>query len=341
MIYNSVPPHTQRTYRPKRVSLRAAATSDYLARLAPRLTSRDRWLIRMLYEHRVFTSSQITDLAWPSVRAANHRLHQLYVWRVVDRFKPFVSYGSAPMHYVLDLAGATVLAHEECLDLRSLGYRHERAMSIAHSLLLAHAVGTNGFFTDLLALSRQADTPGHLAAWWSEARCRRHFGDVVCPDGYGRWQAPDGEFEWFLEYDRGTERPAKRVGDKLPRYAKLAENTGIITPVLVWTPTLRRETAVRHALDQALAALPDRATVPVAVTHAELTADGDALSACWLPLTASSAHRLPLSALSSAWPQLPPLPATPDEPASRSGTTSLLPPPIPQCPKAGSDHGWW
>ncbi|MFF4257924.1 replication-relaxation family protein [Streptomyces sp. NPDC001663] len=341
MITNAVPPLTLRACRPKRISRRAAVTGEYLARLAPRLTTRDRWLIRMLYEHRVFTSGQIAELAWPSVRAANLRLRQLYMWRVVDRFQPFVSYGTAPMHYILDIAGATVLAREEGVELRAIGYRHERAMSIAYSLLLAHAVGTNGVFTSLIARSRQADVDGFLVAWWSEARCRRHFGDVVCPDGYGRWWTPAGELEWFLEYDRGTERPAKRVGDKLPRYAKLAENTSIVTPVLVWTPTLRRESGVRHALGQALATLPDPATVPVATTNGELPTASDPLGDSWLPLNGPASRRRPLSALLSAWPQLPLLPATQEDIGGSNGANSLLPPPVPQCPKPGTGHGWW
>ena len=37
--------------------------------LAGRLTARDRWLLRMLHEHRVLTTSQIIQLAFGTTRA--------------------------------------------------------------------------------------------------------------------------------------------------------------------------------------------------------------------------------------------------------------------------------
>ena len=53
-----------------------------------------------------------------------------------------ISTGTAPMHYVLDIAGAVALAYEDGLEPKQLGYRHEDAIGIAHSLRLAHAVGS-------------------------------------------------------------------------------------------------------------------------------------------------------------------------------------------------------
>ncbi len=73
----------------------------------------------MLYEHKVLTTQQIVELCYPSMRAANHRLLDLFMWRVVDRFQPFVTTGTAPMHYVLDIAGAVALAYEDGLDPKS------------------------------------------------------------------------------------------------------------------------------------------------------------------------------------------------------------------------------
>lgn len=80
--------------------------------------------------------------------------------------------------------------------MKLLGYRHDRAIQIAHSLRLAHTVGVNGFFADLVAIARHSPTarPGDgiadasraVTAWWSEARCARLFGEHVRPDAYGR-----------------------------------------------------------------------------------------------------------------------------------------------------------
>ncbi|MEU6260168.1 replication-relaxation family protein [Streptomyces griseorubiginosus] len=332
MITNPTQQRALRGHRPQRVSHRVAATGEYVARLSERLTDRDRWLARMLYEHKVLTTHQITEIAHPSPRAANTRLLQLYKWRLVDRFQPFITSGSAPMHYVLDVAGATILAREDGLDPKQLNYKHERAIGIAHSLHLAHTVGTNGFFTALIAYSRRPRTPGELTTWWSESRCRRHFGDIVLPDGYGRWREQRTEFEWFLEFDLATERP-DRVAAKLPRYAQLATATGIITPVLVWMPTARRETQVRRALTTSLAILDGPESVPVATAAADLNASPYA--ACWQPLGSQQppTTRLRLSELSHAWPHLPPLsPASSLTNTTGSGSSNDLLPPPPRAP---------
>src|SRR5947207_2412454 len=100
---------------------------------------------------------------------------------------------------------AVALAYEDGLDPKQLGYRHEDAIGIAHSLRLAHTVGVNGFFTTLVALSQRPGARGRLTAWWSELRCGRLFGDMVRPDAYGRWREDGHQIEFFLEFDFGTE----------------------------------------------------------------------------------------------------------------------------------------
>jgi hypothetical protein len=306
---------------------RATNTLAHQARLSLRLTPRDRWLIRMLHEHKVLTSAQITQTAFPSARSANTRLLELYQWRVLDRFQPFQTVGSAPMHYVLDVAGAGVLAAEDGLDAKALGYRHDRAIGIAHSLHLAHTVGVNALFCALIAIARHsgptpsrephgAGGPGGraLTAWWSETRCQRLFGDLVRPDSYARWREdhPGGmrEVEFFLEYDTGSEN-LTQLSRKLAGYHALAAATGIRTPVLIWLPTARRETTARQTLAAALARLDRPGLVPVATSAADLTPHATTLDspagARWLPL-APSPHgsgtqgRVRLSALAELWP---------------------------------------
>lgn len=318
---------------------RSVNTLEHQARLSLRLTPRDRWLIRMLHEHQVLTSAQIAQVAFPSVRSATTRLLELYRWRVLDRFQPFRTVGTAPMHYVLDVAGAGVLAAEDGLDVKALGYRHERAIGIAHSLQLAHTVGVNALFCALIATNRYpgpvygADPGGPagaggraLSAWWSEARCRRLFGDLVRPDGYARWREDHNpgvrEVEFFLEYDTGSEN-LTQLARKLAGYHALAAATGIRTPVLIWLPTTRRETTARQALAAALGSLNRPGLVPVATSAADLTpqtatrpfvavqADdtgpGSPAAARWLPLAppphgSGTQGRLRLAALAELWP---------------------------------------
>ncbi|MEX3102599.1 replication-relaxation family protein [Streptomyces sp. ST1020] len=317
---NSAPQRALRGHRPARLSERAATSTAYVTRLAEHLTDRDRWIARMLYEHRVLTTPQIAETAFTSLRAAHQRLLQLYRWRLVDRFQPFATCGAAPMHYVLDVAGAATLACEDGLDPEDLPYRHARALGIAHSLHLAHTVGTNAFFTSLIARSRRPDATGRLTVWWPEARCRRHFGDTVIPDGYGRWQEGHTVFDWFLEFDLATERP-DRVAAKLPRYARLAATAGRVTPILLRLPNARRETRIRHALISVLASLSDSSLVPVATSSAEHASPDR-----WQPLDRLSHRRLTLHELGSVWPHVAPPGPTSPVTSTPDSPTDLLPP---------------
>jgi hypothetical protein len=286
-----------------RTAGRVARGPELAAALAARLTARDRWLLRMLHEHRVLTTGQITQLAFGTTRAATARLLTLYQLRALDRFRPLTPAGSAPLHFVLDEAGAAVLAAEDGITTSELGYRRDRALSIALSPQLAHATGANGVFTALAAAARHAPGTG-LDCWWSERRCGALWGDTARPDGYGRWHAPApggsiASTDFFLEYDTGTEALPRLTG-KLAGYAALAARTAITTPVLFWLQSARREAALRTRLAAlppggvqaaSAAALPG---VPVATASAD--APGGPAGAAWLP-AGSSGPRLPLSGL--------------------------------------------
>lgn len=314
MISNPTRQRSLRGHKPTRPTPRAANTAEHQAVLAWRLTPRDRWIIRMLHEHRVLTSHQITALAFPSFRSGRQRMRELYLWGVVDRFQPFISSGTAPMHYVLAPAGAAVLAAEDGLDVKELGYRHDRAFAVAHSLRLAHTVGVAEWFTALVAAARATttNTDAHdrteLGAWWSETRCARHFGDLIKPDAYGRWTSHGAEIEFFLEYDLGTEVLAKLAG-KLAGYAALAEATGITTPLLVWLPTSRREVTARRLLHRIWQGLDNPNAVPVATAAAELlnpdTEHPSPADQVWLPLDSQGGGRRELHRLLDAWPHVP------------------------------------
>jgi hypothetical protein len=294
-----------RGHRPSRPLPRTFNSADHHAWLAQHLTPRDRWLIRMLFEHKVFTSHQIIDLAFPSRRAANLRLLNLYTWGVLHRFQPIRDTGSHPMHYVLDSAGAAVLAYEEGIEPSALKYNRDREIGRVHSLQLAHNVGCNGLFTSLVRRSRHPGAAGRLTAWWSAARCGRLWGDIVTPDGYGRWQEAGRETEWFMEFDFGTE-PLSRLAKKVRRYGRLADTTGITTPLLVWLRTSQRETSVRRALLEALQGLDQPGRVPIATTSASVTNEPlDMSETRWLRVGDQSGGRVPLAELHSLWPALP------------------------------------
>lgn len=357
MLTSPTPQRALRELRPFRLAERAgraANTVAHQAALSWRLTDRDRWIARMVHEHRVLTSHQITAMAFPSFRSGRQRLRELYLWSVLDRFQPHAPSGTAAQHYVLGPAGAAVLAAEHGLDPTRLGYRRDRVNAIAYSLRLAHTVGVNDWFAALTATTTTAPTAagagGRMVAWWSEARCGRHFGDLVRPDGYGRYAGPDGrEVEFFFEYDTGTEA-LDRLAAKLPGYVALAAATGITTPVLIWLPTVRREAAARRLLRHTLTEItPDGAgqgggsdggVLPVATAAVDLldpiTSRPSPAEQVWLPLTGRTrGGRCRLAGLVDAWPWLPPPTPTGDtlgRPLADPERDGQLPPPSPTAP---------
>jgi len=272
---------------------RVARSPALAAELSARLTARDRWLLRMICEHRVLTTGQVTQLAFGTTRAATARMTVLYQYRAVDRFQPLVSAGSSPLHFVLDESGAMLLAEEDGVTTAALGWRRDTSLAIALSPRLAHDTGANGFFTALAAAARASGGRAALECWWGERRCASAWGESARPDGYGRWSEqvpgqPPGVADFFLEYDTGTETLA-RVTAKLAGYAALAARTGIATPVLFWVPSPRREAALRARLDgppppgirnaSAASRIPG---VPVATGTPGTSPDGPP-GAAWLP----------------------------------------------------------
>jgi Replication-relaxation len=259
---------------------RRGSVADQLAALAGRLTDRDRAIVHLVHEHRVFTTDQLVQVFFDSQDRAEHRLRELTDARVLARFRPHRRHGegSAPYHYVLGPLGAVVLAAQQDIEPARLGYRPDKALKIAHSQRLSHAVGVNGFFTALTASARQ-QPPGRaaLTVWWSEHRCGDRWGSIVRPDGYGRWREGEREVDFFLEYDRGTE-PLDRLAAKLFAYQELADASQIPTPVLLWLPSSGREATVRQAL--AGGTRWDRVRFVIATASPTL----DPAAAAWLPL---------------------------------------------------------
>jgi Replication-relaxation len=261
---------------------RRGSVADQLATLAARLTDRDRAILRLVGEHRVFTTHQLAQIYFHSHDRAEHRLRELTDARVLVRFRPQRRHGegSAPFHYVLGPAGAAVLAAEQGIEPRRLGYRQDKALAIAHSQRLAHVVGVNGFFAALMVYARQRPGGAGLAVWLSERRCGDRWGRLVRPDGYGRWREHGREVDFFLEYDRGTE-PLGRLAAKLAAYQELAHATQISTPVLLWLPSSRREASLREAL----ASKTCLGRLPFLVATASPALAPSPAEAAWLPLT--------------------------------------------------------
>jgi hypothetical protein len=218
-----------------------------LAELAARLTPRDRRLCRLLAEHRVLTSHQLTALAFNHLDTAEDRLHTLTTLEVLDRFRPRRDTGSAPYHYVLGPLGAAVVAAEQGIGVADLGYRRATTLAIAHHRRLPELVRGNGFFAALAGYARH-HADAQLVLWWSQRRCQATWGALVQPHGFGRWQERGAVLDFFLECDNADDAPG-RLTAALAGYDELARaNSQLATVALVWMTTAEREAEVRRAL---------------------------------------------------------------------------------------------
>ena len=223
-----------------------SARDDRLYELAARITERDRAICRLLHEHRVLTTSQLTAVAFSSLRKAQERLSLLYGLEVVDRFRRRSWSGTGPFHFTLGRTGAAVVASERGVTVAELGWQRATTTALATSGQLAHLVGCNGVFTDLIAAARQ--TPGaSLEQWWSARRCAAAWGDAIRPDGYGVYVEGEVRLPFLLEYDTGSET-LPRLEAKLPGYAALARAVEHPTWVCFCFLTSAREASARRVL---------------------------------------------------------------------------------------------
>jgi len=224
------------------------------------LTGRDRELVRMIAEHRVLTTGQLTALAFGNVITARHRLALLVRIGVLRRFRPLREVGSAPWHYVLGPVGAALLGAED-RDERKWApqVRADRQLALERSQRLAHMIGANWFFVSLAAHARTG--VGQLRQWQGERATAEYLYDQARmaawelevsphPDGLGIWAEAGTDIVFLLEYDTGSEH-LPQLASKLERYAHLASNNmAFQVPILFSFLTPRREQSARRALDR-------------------------------------------------------------------------------------------
>jgi hypothetical protein len=231
--------------RPKRFG------DEDVLRLASHLTERDRWIARDCFEFRVLTSSQITRLHFTGTKTAAARLNVLYRLRVLDRFRPSLPMGegTAPYHWILDEAGALIVADHLNIERSKLGWQHSVAAGVATSQKLAHHVEVNEFFIRLAVEANRAG--GALSEWYGERTCHHLFAGIVVADGYGVLNLPGRPAMHFLvELDRGTE-PTRQLQKKAKDYELILPRSSLrdLHPlVLMLAPSAARARSVTAAI---------------------------------------------------------------------------------------------
>jgi hypothetical protein len=234
-----------------------------LAALASRLTDRDRRVALDCFEHRVLTTEQLRRLHFRGSRTARRRLQKLRELRVLASFRPpsQPGEGGAENHWVLDEAGAFVVAAELGLERAELRWRAQTALAIASSTKLAHQLAVNAFFT---RLAEEARNPGgELERWWGERRSRDVLDGIATPDGYGRLRLPDETaLEFLLELDRGSEDHG-RLREKARRYAKALPRSELRDPlVLLLLPSAERTARAADGVAASAAPIVARTWTP-------------------------------------------------------------------------------
>jgi Replication-relaxation len=162
---------------------RAGTANDQAAlNAAARLTDRDRFLVRVVAEHRVLTTDQLAALAFDNIITARHRLDALNRIGALRRFRPLRAVGSAPWHYLLGPLGAAILGAEDRDDNKWLSQvRAGRQVALQRSQRLSHMTGANWFFVSLAGHARRGD--GELRTWLSEGHTAEFFYErmISCP----------------------------------------------------------------------------------------------------------------------------------------------------------------
>jgi hypothetical protein len=185
----------------------------------------------------------------------------LYELRALDRFRPSArpGEGSHPYHWILDEAGALLVADRKGIDRGELHYRHEDGLRLASSRNLDHHVEVNEFFTRLAVEANAGG--GELREWYGVRTLAHMLAGRVVPDAYGVLAMPDAPpLHILLELDRGTEA-GKVLREKAARYAEILPRSGLrdLDPFVVLAVPSARRAETAHAATAS-------AAVPMCVT---------------------------------------------------------------------------
>ena len=179
-----------------------------------RLTPRDIALLRLVEQYRVLRRDQAQRLLFPSKNTANERLKRLYQHRFLLRRWLPVEYGQGMGQalYLLDCAGADVLAQARGDDRSGIGWR--RARNLVSSSFLQHTLMINDVRVAVTLAARQAlyrlerwEGEDELAAkpdyvWVPTRRGRLRI--AVIADSYFALHLGDRRAHFLLEADRAT-----------------------------------------------------------------------------------------------------------------------------------------
>jgi hypothetical protein len=274
-------------------------STDAMTELLATLTTRDTALLTALHQYRYLDREQIQILFYGRTpRPSQRRLQRLRELGLVHMWRRLSRPGARtdePSVWLLSRRGARLLA-----DLRrnpSTPYIRQAADAWANCWHIDHDLEANGFFVTMAAGGRAHCDEG-LFHWVGETACRtlyRSRRSPIAPDGWGRYLLPGGELVFMLEWDRGTESPA-RLTQKFRGYRQHFADTHNpqLTNVLVVAPTVAREQVIRRLVASTASGISPSCSFWF--SHLDLLAQPGYREAVWHPL--DSDQRRPLHELS-------------------------------------------
>lgn len=181
----------------------------------------DRQVVRLVYDYRLLSQTQIEVLANRSKSQMQRLLRRLYDHRYLERvFLPVSYFGAPPTFYILDREGIACLQRQGVTDFTSQPTKAIAGRTIAH---------TNALNSFRIAVSQAAATHGvEVLTWMTETEMHQDYDRVhvpgsprptsLIPDSFFALDVPGkGKAPFFVELDRGT-MPLKRFKHKVKSY---------------------------------------------------------------------------------------------------------------------------
>jgi hypothetical protein len=180
------------------------------------LQERDKEVLKVVYQYRFLSSSQIKDMFFGCITRANIRLRILWENDLLERhyIRPLAFHGSDEAIYSLGRDGVDMVSDILGVDREIVARAKDRYKTLK-PLFIQHLLGINDFSINLISLTEKHPEL-RMELWLNEQDAQDEYktqgnGKTIYfrPDGYGRYWYKDILYSFFLEMDRSTEDNGK------------------------------------------------------------------------------------------------------------------------------------
>ena len=193
------------------------------------VTERDLQILYLVYQFKLLSRQHLQRLLnWQCTSKINLRLRKLYDAHMLDRRFYLVEFGSSPAIYFLGSNGIMELARINNLDSASL-QRYRKSMRNLSNSRLSHEIGISEFGSQIASYCTYSPNLKWLL-WLNDTAiqnlCKKtsNIGNSgIKPDAYGRYALGRKVYNFFLEFDNGTES-IWRLNKKVDAYRYFCES---------------------------------------------------------------------------------------------------------------------